>query len=145
SHFTPSTSTTLNQNFTAGTSSGPASINATWVDASGNHSVTFAYTISTTASTVVCSPISGATIAAGSTVNCTFNAGAGYNADLAWTASHFTPTSSGSATPSFTADNFAGTGTISATWSDGAGPHNAQFTYTISTTASTINCNPSGG
>jgi hypothetical protein len=135
--FTPS--------FTAGTTAGPASITATWQDGTGFHSQSFNYTVSTTASTVVCSPSNLSTIAAGSTVTCTFNAGAGYNTDLAWSATNFTPTSSGASPQVFTAANTSGTGTIGVTWSDGAGFHSQNFTYTITATASTATCSPSGG
>ncbi len=145
SQFSPATSAAAFPAFTAGNTSGPASITATWTDGTGNHSQTFSYTISTTASTIVCNPPNGASLTAGDQVNCTFIAGAGYGANLAWTATNFTPTSSGSGTPVFTAGNVNATGTIGATWTDGAGSHSALFSYTITKLSSAVTCNPPNG
>ncbi len=123
--FSPSGSANLNQTFTAGNTAGTYSIAATWTDDGVATSATFYYTITNTASTVTCSLPDGSTIAAGSTVSCTFTPGGGYTAGtLSWTAGSFTPTNVAptNVNPTFTAGSTAGAANITANWQDNGTP-----------------------
>ena len=125
----PFTGSSPSGTFTAATT-GSGTI--TFVTSNGTtHTWTYNVTAAPTASTAACTPGDGSTVAYGSTVSCTFTPGTGVTAGPNWTATGFTPPSSTSSTPIFTATT-PPAGSITVTWTDAAGSGSATFNYTIS-------------
>jgi hypothetical protein len=134
--------------FTAGTTNGPASVSAQWLDGGAARSQTFSFTITQVASVATCNP-SGGTITAGGTVTCTFTAGNGYGSDLIWDSptGSFSPASSNAPSVTLTAGSTAGPAQIRARFSDAQNPAGTSvvFSYTIAAIASVASCSPTGG